>query len=222
MTDETIIDDMPKGEDDTFQDEGVEGTEPEYAEDAYDEGAGDAGAEDAYDEGGYDDGANDAEGDDSSPTDEELDAVADAAIDVIRSILSHFDCEGAEINEYEGDDDEIILDICGGDLAILIGKRGNTLQAMQTVVSAITHRVVGFGHPVSVDVESYRHRQRGKIESMAVNAARRACSQGRDVKLREMNAYERRLVHMALRDDTSVTTHSEGSDPHRHVVVSPL
>ena len=155
-------------------------------------------------------------------TEEELDAVADAAIDVIRDILAHFDSEGAEINEYEGDDGEIILDICGGDLAILIGRRGHTLDAMQTLVSAITHRVVGFRHPVSVDVESYKHRQRTKIENLALSAASRAARQNHPVPLRPMTPYERRLVHMALRDDGGVSTHSEGSDPHRYVVVSPI
>ena len=177
--------------------------------------------EDAYDE--RPEPGNEAYGEGVAElSEEELDAVADAAIAVIRDILSHFDTTGAEINEYEGDEGEILLDICGGDLAILIGKRGRTLDAMQTVVSAITHRVVGFRHPVSVDVESYRHRQRSKIEDMAKKAAGRAATQGREVAMRPMNAYERRLVHVALRDDVRVTTHSEGADPNRRVIVSPV
>ena len=155
-------------------------------------------------------------------TDEELDEVADVAIDVLRDVLKHFDSTGVEINEYEGDDREIILDIVGGDLAVLIGRRGHTLEALQTLVSTITFRKLGFRYPVTIDVESYKHRQRQKIESLAYSAADRADRQDRDVKLRPMNPYERRLVHMALRDDERVETHSEGQEPNRCVIVTPV
>lgn len=162
------------------------------------------------------------EGSEEELNEEELDEVADAAIDTLRDILEHFDSNGAEINEYEGDDGEIILDIVGGDLAVLIGRRGHTLDALQTLVSTITFKKVGFRYPVTVDVESYKHRQRQKIESMAYSAASRADRQDRDVRLRPMNPYERRLVHMALRDDERVETHSEGQEPNRYVIVSPV
>ncbi len=152
----------------------------------------------------------------------ELDEVSDAAIEVLQSILAYFDAENAEIDEYEGDDEEIILDVVGGDLAVLIGRYGRTLEALQVVVSTITQKKVGKRHRVSVDVESYKHRQRQKIETTAYNAADRAVDQDRDVRLRPMNAYERRLVHMALRDDERVETHSEGNDPERRVVVVPV
>ena len=107
-------------------------------------------------------------------SEEDLDAVADTAIEVLRTILAHFDADGAEINEYEGDDQEIILDVVGGDLAILIGRRGHTLEAIQTLVSNITNRKLGYRYPVTIDVESYKHRQRQKIESLAYSAASRA------------------------------------------------
>ena len=152
----------------------------------------------------------------------ELDEVSDAAIETLQSILAYFDAANAEIDEYEGDDDEIILDVVGGDLAVLIGRYGHTLEALQVVVSTITQKKVGRRHRVSIDVESYKHRQRQKIETTAYNAADRAVDQDRDIRLRPMNAYERRLVHMALRDDERVETHSEGDDPERRVVVTPL
>lgn len=155
-------------------------------------------------------------------TEEELDEVADTAIDVLRMVLSHFDAEGAEINEYEGDEGEILLDVVGGNLAVLIGRRGHTLEALQTLVSTITHKRLGNHYPVTVDVESYKHRQRQKIESMAYSAANRADRQDRDIQLRPMNPYERRLVHMALRDDERVETFSVGTDPNRCVVVRPI
>lgn len=161
-------------------------------------------------------------GSEEEVSDEQLDMVADTAIEVIRDILSHFDSQGAEINEYEGDENEIILDIVGGDLAILIGRRGHTLDALQILVSNITNHKLGYRYPVTVDVESYKHRQRQKIESLAYSAASRADKQDREVSMRPMNPYERRLVHMALRDDTRVKTYSVGEDPNRYVVVSPI
>lgn len=154
-------------------------------------------------------------------SDEDLDMVADTAIDALRMILSHFNAEGAEINEYEGDDQEIILDIVGGDLAILIGRRGHTLDAIQVLVSNITNKKIGYRYLVTVDVESYKHRQRQKIESIAYSAASRADRQDKEVSLRPMNPYERRIVHMALRDDERVTTYSVGEGSDRHVVVAP-
>ena len=155
-------------------------------------------------------------------SDEQLDVVADTAIEVLRGILSHFDAQGAEINEYEGDENEIILDVVGGDLAVLIGRRGHTLDALQTLVSNITNRKIGYRYPVTVDVESYKHRQRQKIESLAYTAASRADRQDREVSMRPMNPYERRIVHMALREDERVKTYSVGEDPNRYVVVSPI
>lgn len=152
----------------------------------------------------------------------ELDEISDAAIETLQSILAYFDAENAEIDEYEGDDQDIILDVVGGDLAILIGRYGHTLDALQILVSTITQKKVGKRHHVTIDVESYKHRQRQKIEVTAYNAADRAVDQDRDIRLRPMNAYERRLVHMALRDDERVETHSEGSDPERRVVVTPI
>ena len=123
-------------------------------------------------------------------TEEQLDEVADAAIEALQSVLKYFNAQGAEINEYEGDEDEIILDVVGGDLAVLIGRRGHTLEALQTVVSSITHRKLGYRYPVTIDIESYKHRQRQKIESLAYSAASRADRQSREISLRPMNPYE--------------------------------
>ena len=153
-------------------------------------------------------------------SDEELDRVADQAVSVIQEILGAFDIK-ATIEEYEGDEGEIILDIVGGDSAPLIGRHGRTLDAFQALVSAITNRHLGFRYPVVVDVEGYRHRRREKLEDVARRTADRVARQHTPVKLRPMTAYERRLVHMALRGDARVTTHSEGEEPYRQVVVLP-
>lgn len=153
-------------------------------------------------------------------TDEELDRVADEAVSAIQSILDGFGVD-ATIEEYEGDEGEIILDIVGDDLGLLIGRHGRTLDSLQVLVSAITNRRIGFRYPVLVDVEGYRNRRREKLEEMAARAAERACRQGGPVKMRPMSALERRVVHMCLRDNARVMTASEGEDPFRAVVVSP-
>ena len=155
-------------------------------------------------------------------SDEDLDRIADTAIATIQDILKHFDVGEVTIDEYEGDEGELILDITGDDLAVLIGRHGKTLDALQFLVSAITVRTMGFRYPVIVDVEGYKNRQREKLESIARNAAAKAAKQHRSVKLRPMTPYERRIVHIALRDDERVETASEGEGSARHVVVVPL
>ena len=154
-------------------------------------------------------------------TEEELDKVADTVIDALQGILKHFDVGEVTIDEYEGDEGELILDITGDNLAILIGRHGKTLDALQFIISAITTRTLGFRYPVVVDVEGYKNRQRQKLESIAQSAANRAVNQQRSIKLRPMTPYERRIVHLALRDDPDVETASEGEGSARHVVVIP-
>lgn len=157
----------------------------------------------------------------SSLSEEELDAVADTAIAVLKDILSYFKLGEVTIDEYEGEEGELILDITGSDLAILIGRHGRTLEALQFIVAAVTVRKLGFRYPVVVDIEGYKNRQRQKIESIATSAANRACGQQKSVKLRPMTPYERRLVHITLRNDDRVETSSEGEGSSRHIVVSP-
>ena len=166
-----------------------------------------------------------AEVEDSDPmqlTDEQLDEIADTAIAVLRDVLKYFNVGEVTIDEYEGDEGELILDITGDDLAVLIGRHGRTLDALQFLVSAITVRKIGFRFPVIVDVESYKNRQRQKLEALARSSARKAAHQGRSVKLRPMTPYERRIIHVALREDPRVTTASEGEGTARHVVIVPL
>ena len=77
-------------------------------------------------------------------TDEELDTVADVAVSVLRSILTHFDAESSPIDEYDGDDGELILDVTAPDLAVLIGRHGRTLESLQVLVSLLVSRKLGF------------------------------------------------------------------------------
>ena len=154
-------------------------------------------------------------------TDEELDFIADTAITVIKDIIQYFSVGDITIDEYEGDEGELILDITGDNTAVLIGRHGKTLESLQFLISAILVRKLGFRYPVVIDVEGYKSRQRAKIESIAHSAANRAVREHRSVKLRPMTPYERRLVHVALRDDDRVETESEDEGPSRHVVIYP-
>lgn len=154
-------------------------------------------------------------------SDDELDEVADTAISVLQDILKYFNIGEVTIDEYEGDEGELILDITGDDLAVLIGRHGKTLDSLQFIVSAITVRKIGFRYPVIIDVEGYKNRQRQKLESIAQSAANRAVSQGKSIKLRPMTPYERRIIHITLRNNDRVETASEGEGSARHVVVIP-
>ena len=155
-------------------------------------------------------------------TDEELDRIADTAIAALEDILKYFNLGEVTIDEYEGDERELILDITGDDLAVLIGRHGKTLDALQFLISSITARTIGYRYPVVVDVEGYKSRQRQKLENIAYSAAKRCLSQGTNVKMRPMTPYERRIVHIALRDFEGVTTASEGEGSNRHVVILPV
>lgn len=151
---------------------------------------------------------NDAQ--DDADTDVDIDQVADTAIEVLQTILKPFDIGDITIDEYDGDEGELILDITGDDLAVLIGRHGRTLDSIQFLVSAIARRKLGYRYPIVIDVEGYKSRQRQKIESIAKSAANRAASQGREVSMRPMTPYERRIVHIVLRDDSRVETESTG------------
>lgn len=153
-------------------------------------------------------------------TDAELDQVADLAVSFVKNILSYFGEQHVSIDEYDGDEGELILDVNGGDLAVLIGRHGRTLEALQTIVSSYMSNKLKFHYPVVVDIEGYKSRRRAKLQSLAQSAASRAKRQHGRASLPAMSAYERRIVHMALVDDPEVTTHSEGEEPERHVVVT--
>ncbi len=154
-------------------------------------------------------------------TDDELDKIADTAIEILRNMLGFFDAGDADIDEYDGGEGELILDVSNADLAILIGRHGKTLEAFQYMFTVLVNTRLGFRYPVVVDIEGYRNRRRQKLESMAIGAANRAIQRGCEVRMHPMKPFERRLVHLALRKKNGVTTHSEGAEPNRFVVIVP-
>ena len=155
-------------------------------------------------------------------SDEETDTIVDVAITILREVLGFFDAADSPIDEYEGDDGEVILDVTAPNLAVLIGRHGRTLDSFQTMFSLLVSRKLGFRFPIVVDIEGYKSRRHDKITEMAERAAARAIRSHGSVSLQPMNAYERRLVHLALRDNVNVETHSEGVDPERRVVISAV
>jgi spoIIIJ-associated protein len=108
----------------------------------------------------------------------------------------------------------------GPDLGLLIGKHGQTIDAIQYLANAVA-RAAGDEHEIVVDAAGYRARRTATLESVAQRSARRAAATGRRVELDPMTAIERKIVHEALKDDPEVATESEGSEPNRYVVVVP-
>lgn len=154
-------------------------------------------------------------------TDEQLDQVADTATEILKEILLGFGVTEPNIEEYEGDDGEIILDVIGDDLAVLIGRYGRTLDSIQMLTAMATTKKLGFRYPITIDAEGYKHRKRQKLESIARSSAARAVRQGSAVRLQPMNPYDRRIIHLTLRNHKQVITQSDGSDPNRIVIVRP-
>ncbi len=115
----------------------------------------------------------------------------------------------------------LVLDVTGKDLGILIGRRNETLQALQYMVRLMISKQTGSWQSVVVDVESYRARRRQSLKQMANRMAERAIANDERVVLESMSAYERRLIHIALRDHPDVYTKSIGRDRNRKVTIIP-
>ncbi|HLS89494.1 MAG TPA: RNA-binding cell elongation regulator Jag/EloR [Sphingobacteriaceae bacterium] len=119
------------------------------------------------------------------------------------------------------DDEAIHINVQGSDLGLLIGRHGQTLNALQDLVNAGAARFDGPGKPVVVDVEGYRQRRSELVEREARRAAQRVRREGRSVALSPMTAAERKLVHVILKDDRDIRTESIGREPFRRVLVLP-
>lgn len=155
-------------------------------------------------------------------SDEEKNFIGDIVTRKIEETLSFFGERNVRIDEYETDDHSLIFDIFGDDLAVLIGHHGHTLDALQSIINAFLSNALHFYYPISLDVEGYKERRKEKIQAIALSAAARAKRRGCRVVLAPMSPADRRLVHIALINDTEVTTHSEGYEPNRRVVVTAV
>lgn len=117
--------------------------------------------------------------------------------------------------------DGLHVDCVGGDAGVLIGRYGQTIDAVQYIVNAIVARRGGERVEVTVDAAGYRERRRAMLERIAVRSAERARNEGAPVELEPMTAVERKVVHLRLKEFDGVETSSEGAEPNRYVVVSP-
>lgn len=113
------------------------------------------------------------------------------------------------------------VDLSGDEMGVLIGKRGQTLDSLQYLISLVVNKGTNEYIRVKVDTENYRQRRRETLENLAKNIAYKVKRTRRPVSLEPMNPYERRIIHSALQNDRYVTTHSEGDEPFRRVVVTP-
>lgn len=112
------------------------------------------------------------------------------------------------------------IDLSGPEMGVLIGKRGQTLDSVQYLASLVVNKHAEEYVHVKVDTENYRERRKATLENLAKNISFKVKKTRRPVTLEPMNPYERRIIHSALQGDHYVTTHSEGEEPYRHVVVT--
>ncbi len=121
---------------------------------------------------------------------------------------------------YHEEEKSMDIELNGDDMGILIGKRGQTLDSLQYLVSLVVNKNAEDYIRVKVDTENYRERRKETLENLARNIAYKVKRTKRPVSLEPMNPYERRIIHSALQNDKYVTTHSEGEEPFRRVVVT--
>ena len=149
---------------------------------------------------------------------------ADPAVVMRRAedfLRSMFDAMGLNVKiETSFENDTLSVDLSGDDMGMLIGKRGQTLDSVQYLTSLVVNKGKAAYVRVKVDTENYRERRKATLENLAKNIAFKVKKNRRSVYLEPMNPYERRIIHSALQNDPYVTTHSEGEEPLRKVVVT--
>ncbi len=122
--------------------------------------------------------------------------------------------------KYNEEEKTMDIDLSGDEMGVLIGKRGQTLDSLQYLVSLVVNKETDDYVRVKVDTENYRQRRKDTLENLAKNIAYKVKRTKRTVSLEPMNPYERRIIHSALQNDKYVATHSEGDEPFRRVVVT--
>ena len=147
-------------------------------------------------------------------------SVTDTAKNFLNDVFAAMNMTVVINAEYKEDGRELDIDLAGDDMGVLIGKRGQTLDSLQYLVSLIVNKESTEYIRVKVDTENYRKRRQDTLENLAKNIAFKVKRTKRTVSLEPMNPYERRIIHSALQNDKFVTTHSEGEEPYRHVVVT--
>ena len=143
----------------------------------------------------------------------------DAVRNFLNDVFSAMDLKVEVEMKVVEEEGAIEINLVGDDMGVLIGKRGQTLDSLQYLVSLVANKESDKYYRVKLDTENYRERRKATLESLAKNIAYKVKRTKRPVSLEPMNPYERRIIHSALQNDKYVMTRSEGEEPFRHVVV---
>lgn len=147
-------------------------------------------------------------------------SMEDKAKDFLKDVFAAMDLTVVCDVKYDDVENTMDIELSGDEMGILIGKRGQTLDSLQYLVSLVVNKDVENYIRVKVDTENYRKRRKDTLENLAKNISYKVKRTKRPVSLEPMNPYERRIIHSALQNDRYVTTYSEGEEPFRHVVVA--
>lgn len=147
-------------------------------------------------------------------------SIEDTAKDFLNSVFEAMNMVVVSDVKYDEDEKTMDIELSGDEMGVLIGKRGQTLDSLQYLVSLVVNKDTEDYIRVKVDTENYRQRRRETLENLAKNISFKVKRTKRAVSLEPMNPYERRIIHSALQNDKYVATHSEGNEPYRHVVVT--
>jgi spoIIIJ-associated protein len=145
---------------------------------------------------------------------------AERVASVLAQVVEALDLE-AEVS-VEETDEEIAARVDGEDVGVLIGRRGQTIDAVQLVCYRIAFRGRGDRKRVTVDASGYRERRRETLERQADRAAERALESGKEIEIEPMSSNERKVIHDRLKERPGIETFSEGEEPERCVIVAPL
>ena len=141
-------------------------------------------------------------------------------LNFLNEVFHAMKLEVSVLVKYHEEEKTIDVDLSGEEMGVLIGKRGQTLDSIQYLVSLVVNKNNDDYIRVKVDTENYRQRRKDTLENLAKNISYKVKRTKKSVSLEPMNPYERRIIHSALQNDKYVTTHSEGEEPFRRVVVS--
>ena len=158
-------------------------------------------------------------GDDENYEGDAVTEAEDAAVQFVAEVLSGIGIHG-NMDSYR-EDDTIYISVSGGDCGSAIGRHGETLEAITYMTNLIANKHSDERVHVHLDIGGYKKHREQVLKNLAGKAASRALRTGRKVDMEPMNPAQRRLVHAYLQDFEGVTTHSEGTEPNRHVVVTP-
>jgi len=148
------------------------------------------------------------------------DDLCNKANEFLKEVFEAMKMEVSVETKFNQQDKILDVELNGPEMGVLIGKRGQTLDSLQYLISLVVNRGQADYIHVKVDTENYRERRKATLENLAKNISYKVRKSRQSVALEPMNPYERRIIHSALQNDRYVTTHSEGEEPFRRVVVT--